>query len=210
MNRARRLPMSFLSIVFQRPLSSLSVLLAGAMMLLGLVCRVTGNIYIDELNGIDASTLVMIGILLIRGIVARRHDTDLQAVSIALIGALSFIFAYEALYKISFYLPPKAISPDEVREFIIQVGIGLTVLAGFAHGKFRLSGPSLVLVGIFVAAWIFWLLAGFPQVDDLKTYYPATIHVPFTWNTLYLLSRGTKVVAFLAFYFFYAPLDEST
>lgn len=209
MNQARRLPVSFLSAVFQRPLSSLAALLAGAMILLGVYYRITGDVYIDRLNNLDATTPVMVGILLLRGIVSRRKDSDLQAVSIALVGGLSFIFAYEATYKISFYLPPKVMPSAELREFIIQAGIGLTALVGFAFGKFRLSRPSLVFVGVLAAAWVVWLLTGFRQVDNFDPYYPAIIPVPFTWDTLYVLSRGTKVVAFLAYFFLYVPADES-
>jgi len=162
------------------------------------------------LNWIDTMTPVMISVLLLSGVISLRDSTDLQAISVALIGALSFIFIYEAIYKISFYAPPKAIPPEELRDFLIQSGIALTALAGFAFGKFRLSPRSLIFLAIFVLGWIFWLLVGFPQVDNPQNYYPAVIDLQLDWNWIYVINRGTKVAMFFAYYFFYTRNSSST
>jgi hypothetical protein len=183
-----------------RPLSLATAALCLATIAFALSQRLAGNMYLEQLHNIDAFTPVMISALMLRGLWALRQDTDLQAVSISLITALSFVFVYEAVYKILFYLPPKTISSEELREFLIHSGTGLTVLAGFAFGKLRLSRVSLLLLGAFALLYTFWLLSGFPQIDHVDSYYPAVIPVPFTWNTIYAVNRSTKVILFLAYF----------
>jgi len=211
MNRTQHLAVELSNRFIQRPFSLLTAILAVGVILFGLYARLSGRIYLEGLNWIDTMTPVMISILLLRGVISLRDSTDLQAVSIALIGALSFIFIYEAVYKLSFYAPPHDMSPEELREFLIQTGIALTALAGFAFGKFRLSTPSLVFLAIFVLGWLFWLLVGFPQVDNVQNYYSPVINLQLDWNWIYVINRGTKVAMFFAYFFFYSKtLLQST
>src|SRR5512141_2276240 len=122
----------------------------------------------------------MISILVLRGLYALRNDTDLQAVSIALIGALSFIFIYEAIYKLSFYIV-RPMPPAELREFLIQCGIALTAVSGFAFGKFHFSKWSRIFAIAFVALYAFWMLSGYPQVNTSSNVYWVIIPVRYTW-----------------------------
>jgi hypothetical protein len=165
--------------------------------------RSIGNIFLEPLNYIDGSTLVMVGVLLLCGIVSLRRDTDLQAISIALIGALSFVFAFEAIFKLSYYTFPWRMPPPELREFVIQVGIALTVLIGFAFNRFRVSTLSWIFAGIFAVSWIIWLLLGFPQLSNGEPFYPPVVNVHLTWNTIYALNRVTKILLCLVYVFFY-------
>ncbi len=210
MNDEKHLSGNFPSMVIQRPLSFAAAVLAGLVILTALCLRLLGNIYLEQLNWIDAFTPMMIGILTLRGLYTMRDDTDLQAVSIALVGALSFIFIYEAIYKLSFYGLPWLMPPSELRDFTIQSGTALTALAGFAYGKFKLSRPSLIFLGLFVLLYVFWLLIGYPQVETGKNVYDVLINNPFTWNMIYAVNRGTKVLMFLAYFFFYSepPMDK--
>jgi hypothetical protein len=173
------------------------------MILVPLYQRIIGKVYLEELNYVDGTTLIMVGILLLRGVISRRHDTDLQAFSIALVGALSFVFTFEALFKLSFYVFPWRMSPAELREFVIQVGIALTALTGFAFAKFRLSKFSWIFTVIFVAGWAIWLLVGFPQLDNGENFYPPVVEVELTWDMIYLLNRALKIVLFLVFFSLY-------
>ena len=210
MNNEQRLGMYFPGLVVKRPLSFATGALAVVVILTALYLRFRGYMYLGQLDWIDTFTPVMIGILLLRGILTLRSDTDLQAVSIALISALSFIFIYESIYKISFYAPPYySMPPAELREFLIELGIALTASVGFAFGKFRLSRPSIVFLCGFVLLYSFWLISGYPQVDTGKNVYPALIHIPYTWNMIYAVNRSTKVLVFLAYFFFYAgPINK--
>jgi hypothetical protein len=88
----------------RRPLSSVTALLAALLILYSLYQLHLGNTYLETFNWIDGTTFIMIGVLLLRGIICLWRDSDLQAVSIALIGALSFVCAYEAIYKLSFFI----------------------------------------------------------------------------------------------------------
>jgi hypothetical protein len=203
MNNEQHLGMLFPRLIIRRPLSFATGALAVLVILTALYMRLRGYMYLGQLDYIDTFTPVMIGVLMLRGILTLRRDTDLQAVSIALIGALSFIFIYEAIYKLSFYAPPYVMPAAEFREFLIQTGIALTATAGFAFGKFRLSRPSIIFLCGFVFLYGFWFLAGYPQIDTGKNVYPVVINIPFGWNLIYTVNRGTKVLMFLAYFFFY-------
>jgi len=177
----------------RRPLSSATAFLAAIMIVFPLYQRSIGNVYLETFNYVDGTTLIMVGVLLLRGIISLRQDTDLQAVAIALTGSLSFVFAYEAIYKLSFFILPWRMPPPELREFVIQVAIALTALVGFAFGKFRVSTLSLIFAGVFVAELIIWLLAGFPQLNNGGNIYSPVVNVPFTMDMVYVLNRATKI-----------------
>lgn len=192
-----------MKIVTRKPLSVLAALAALLVILLPLRQIIEGNAYYQPLNNIDGTTLIMIGILLLRGISAGWRDTDLQAVSIALIGALSFVFTFEAIYKWSFYLLPWKIPPAELRELVIQLGISANMLAGFAFGKFKWNRFSLIAAGVFTAGWAFWLLIGYPQIFSDRTMFPAVLNITLSHDWIYALNRFEKIILFLIFFSFY-------
>jgi hypothetical protein len=189
--------MNLLDTLKRRPLSSLTYFIAISLFIYPIYQQFVGNVYIESLDYVDGTTLIMVGLILLRGITSQRFDSDLQAVSIALIGALSFIFTFEAIFKLSFYAFPWRMPPEELREFVIQVGVALTALVGFAFDKFRLSNLSRTLAGIFIAGWCIWLLIGFPQLNDGQNFYPAVINIDLNWDGIYTLNRVIKIVLFL-------------
>jgi hypothetical protein len=201
--------------ILTRPMSTLAILSGLFIIIYAIVQIFSGNLYVDALNDMDATTLVALGILIMLGVFSLRDQTDLHAVSFTLVNALSFIFIYEAIYKWSFYLAPfiKPMPPAEIREFIIQAGIALTVLTGFAVRDFTLKKWTFIWLGIFVALWIFWLLVGFPQITN-KFIFPQVIPVNFTHDMTYVLNRSTKAVMCLAYLTLFPPLrkpdDHST
>lgn len=192
----------------RRPLSSLSAALAGGLIIVPLYQLSVGNVYLEPLNYVDGTTLVMVGVLLLRGLVSLRRDTDLQAAAMALIGALSFVFAYEAVFKLSFYTFPWRMPPPELREFVIQVGIALTALVGFAYGRFRMSTFSWMFAFLFAVGWILWLLVGFPQLSTGENFYTPVMDVHFTQDMIYTLNRATKILLCLVYYFLYSQTER--
>ena len=203
MNNEQRLTPGFPALVIRRPLSFAVAALCGSIILVALILRIEGHMLIGQLNDMDTFTPVMISILLLRGVYAMRKDTDLQAVSIALIGAVSFIFIYEAIYKLSFYIT-RPMPGAELRDFLIQVGIALTALAGFAFGKFHFSRWSAIFAVAFVVLYAFWMLVGYPQVNTSANVYWTVIPVKFSWDMIYAVNRGTKVLMFFTYLFFYS------
>src|SRR5215207_7281420 len=123
--------------IFTRPLSLLTAVLALFIIIYEVIQISSGSLYQEQVNDIDGTTLIMLGILMLWGIFTLGDRTDLHAVSFTLVNALSFIFIYEAIYKWSFYLAPfiMPMPPPELRAFAIQVGTALTVLTGFAVGN---------------------------------------------------------------------------
>jgi hypothetical protein len=209
MNNEQRLTSHFPAVVIKRPLSFGVTAMAGLVIVAALIFRLEGHMLIGGLENMDTFTPVMISILLLRGMYAMRNDTDPQAVSMALISALSFIFIYEAIYKISFYIT-KPMPPAELREFLIQVGIALTAVAGFAFGKFHFSRWSKIFAAAFVILYGFWMLSGYPQVNTTANVYWTIIPVKYTWDMIYVVNRGTKVLMFFTYLFFYSKNREAS
>lgn len=183
-----------------RPLSLLTTALAIIIILYEVIQISSGNLYQEQLNDIDGTTLIMLGILMLWGVFTLRDRTDLHAVSFTLVNALSFIFIYEAIYKWSFYLTPfvMPMPPPELRAFAIQAGTALTVLTGFAVRDFTIKKWTIIWLGIFVTLWVFWLLVGFPQISG-ESFFPQIIPINFTREMTYLLNRTTKLVLFFAY-----------
>ena len=183
-----------------RPLSLFTAALAILIILYEVIQISRGNLYQEQLNDIDGTTLIMLGILMLWGVFTLRHRTDLHAVSFTLVTMLSFVFLYEAIYKWSFYLAPfrMQMPPPELRAFAIQAGTALTVLTGFAVRDFTIKKWTLIWLGIFIILWIFWLLVGFPQITG-GSFLPQVIQINFTHDMTYLLNRSTKLVLFFAY-----------
>jgi Na+-driven multidrug efflux pump len=88
-----------------------------------------------------------------------------------------------------------------LRELVIQIGIALTGLVGFAFGKFKWSTLSKIFTAIFVIGWVFWLAVGFPQIFSDKLFLPALLPVHLSQSMVYLLNRVLKFALFLVFFF---------
>ncbi len=190
--------------IVQKPISLMALLVALCLLVLALFSLVTGNLYIERLNYIDSTTLIMVAILIFRALMKLHYATDLETISIALVSSLSFVYFYEAIYKWSFYLLPWKIPAPELREFLLQSAVGLTILTGFAMQVFKLRRKNYILVGIFLVAWIFWLAIGFPQLWDGVNVHNAIFDLALSGKMIYALNRGSKIVWFIFYYCLYA------
>lgn len=195
--------------IFRRPLTLSAGILAMLIIVYEVIQISSGNLYQEQFNDIDGTTLIMLGVLMLTGVATLRNRTDLHAVSFTLVNMLSFIFLYEAIYKWSFYLAPfvQLMPSPELRAFAIQVGTALTVLTGFAVRDFTIKRWTIIWLGIFAILWTFWLLVGFPQIWG-KSYFPQVIHMNFTHEMTYLLNRGTKLVMFFSYLTLF-PYEET-
>ncbi len=197
--------------MLKRPLSLVAAIFALLLITYEVIQIVGGHLYQKSLDKMDATTLVELGILTLLGVFTLRDKTDLQAVSFTLVAGLSFIFIYEAIYKWSFFLVPFRayihMPPQDLREFIIDVGIAATVLTGFSSHLFTLKKWTFLFLGIFVALYVFWMLVGFPQITN-QSYYPQVIHINFTHWTTYAVNRGTKFFMYLAYLTVFPPLKK--
>ena len=193
--------------VRNRPLSMISAISAVLLILFEIILIASGHLY--QVALVDGTTLIELGILVLLGTCTLRDQSDLHAFSFTLVAGLSFIFAYEAIYKWSFYLAPFWIRmpPAEFREFIIQVGIAATILTGFADGFFRLKKWTFIFLVLFLLLWIFWFLIGFPQITG-ESYMPKVIPIHLTHDMNYVLNRSTKLVMFLAYLTLFPSLKK--
>ena len=186
--------------VARYPLTTGSLVCAVALGGWSIVTLFSGSRYIGALNSVDATTPLMISVLLLRGIYALRAEPDLKIFSISLIGALSFIYTFEAIYKFFFFgwVPKSA----ELRELLLQIATALTVLVAFQSRALRLSGLSKLFLGLYAVTMLFWWLIGYPQLDSpphMVQY--ITLHV--STETVYIINRAAKLFLFVAFFFFY-------
>ncbi len=183
-----------------RPLSLLAAFFTAFIIVFEAIQISRGSLYLETLNYIDGSTLIMLGILILWGVIRLRNKTDFQAAIFSFISALSFVFAYEAIFKWSFYLAPfrMQMPAAEFRDFVINVGIALTVLAGFADKHFEIQKWTVIWLALFVASWIFWLLIGFPQLTGQIMFAPV-IKIGFSHTMTYIINRATKVMLFFVY-----------
>jgi hypothetical protein len=188
-------------LISKRPLSTLAAAFACFIFVFEIVQISRGSLYLETLNYIDGTTLIELGLIVLWGCYSLRKLTDFQAASFTLVNALSFIFAYEALYKWSFFLSPfrMQMPPAEFREFVIQAGIAMTVLTGFAEGHFKLRKVTFIFLALFIISWVFWLLIGYPQIMTGEDTFSPLISVPFTHSAIYVLNRITKGILFLGY-----------
>jgi hypothetical protein len=195
--------LEFLHRLINKPISALAAFLALFTTIYSLYRWSTGAIYVEQLNYIDYTTLIMVSVLILRGIKKLDQEQDLVTFSTTLLIAISFVFCYEAIYKLSFYLHTLKIPPEELRELIIYVGITMVVLAGFAYKKFKLSQVSIFFTSLFVLGWLTWLVVGFPQLINLQAYYTPMVEIPLNWQTVYIINRGTKIALCLVYFNIY-------
>lgn len=197
---------SVLEWIWRRPWSSLTAAGGVLVILFELARLAQGQVYEKSLGGIDRTTLIELALLGLWGIVRLRQRTDLQAISFTLVSGLSFIFGYEALYKWSFYLAPFRLEMPsaELRLLVIQIGITLAILTGFAVGIFRLTGWTAAWAVLFALMWVVWLAVGFPQITG-KVVWPALLPVNFEYWQIYLINRLTKAAWWLGYMSMFPP-----
>jgi type IV secretory pathway TrbD component len=190
----------FIRSLFRRPLSLLAGLLAIALIFYELRQIAGGQLYMQALGYIDGTTVIELCLLGLWGFYTLRDRTDLQAVSFTLVNSLSFIFSYEALYKWSFFLAPFHLDmpATEFRQMVIQIGIALTLLTGFAVHFFTLKKWTIPMIGLFIMLWAFWLLLGYPQLDG-RLYLSPVLQIDLAPPLVYALNRATKFVLWLAY-----------
>ncbi|MGE5250035.1 MAG: hypothetical protein ACM3QS_07440 [Bacteroidota bacterium] len=195
-----------LKVIARRPLSAMAGGLAVLLIIFEVVQIAAGELYQKRLGGIDGTTLIELGVLTLYGIYSLRGRTDLQSVSFTLVNGLSFIFAYEALYKWSFYLTPFRLDmpPAEVRQFVIQAGTALTVLTGFADRLFTIKRWTLAGLLLFIILWAAWLVIGFPQLTG-KMVWPQVVPLELAEGPVYLLNRATKLVLWFTYLTLFPP-----
>jgi hypothetical protein len=165
------------------------------------------QLYVPELDYPDATTLIMICGLIVSGLIALRRCSDMQAVAIAWVVAVSCLIAYEAVYKWSFYLLPfgRDMPPPELRAFILQLSVAATVLTGFADKHLRVTIRSCLWLTVFCALWTLWLLIGFPQLDG-RVVHPQTLRWHADRQLVYLINRSSKLALFITYYTFLPPI----
>lgn len=176
---------------------------ALSLLSLALITFSSGDLYVSRLDYVDATTLIMVALLLLRAVWKLQSAANLETIAIALVGSLSFLYSYEAIYKWSFYLLPWQMPAAELRAFLLQAAVGLIILSGFAQQVFRVGRASLVLLGLFLITWAFWLIVGFPQLWDGQNFYNAVLDLPLNWSMIYVINRLTKFLWFMFYYSLY-------
>jgi hypothetical protein len=147
--------------------------------------------YAPCFNWVDATTIGLIALLLMRAVVCLRRKSDLTAAALAIVLALSFIYTFEAVYKALFWSWIQ--KPAELHDLLLQSATALTILTGFAYGDFFLTKKSIAFLGLWVLAMGIWYHMGYPQLFDPR-------QTPLA--TIYAVNRAAKFALFGAFLFF--------
>jgi hypothetical protein len=192
--------------IIHRPLSVITSISGIVLIIVPLSLWRPGNPYLAALDYVDLTTLILVGLILLAGVWVLRFDADLQAVSMGLLGAVSFLYSYEAIFKLSFYTFPWRMPSAELREFTLQIAVALCGLVGFAFGRFRLTRWSWLWLLIFAIGMSIWYAIGFPQLVNNQRVFTPLIEVSLDWKWLYWLNRSTKIaLAFFYLSLFYKP-----
>jgi hypothetical protein len=185
--------------------SNLIVLLLAAVPAIGLVYSLfrilSSGPYLAELDWVDATTVLMISLLVGRGVYVFRAEPPLKVVSVCLLNAFSFIYCFESIYKSLFF--GWAHKPGELRDLLLQIAATLTILLGFHYGDFRLSRRSLAAGLLFAATMVMWISIGYPQLF-MGRVYPPWLVVDVSRETIYLINRLAKGFLCLAYLFLYS------
>ena len=164
---------------------------------------ISGNRYIEKLNWVDATTVLMISVLLFRGLAVLESAPDLTRFAVPLVNALSFIYAFESIYKFLFF--GWAINPAELRELLLQIAITLSILLGFYHGDFEFTRASKLWGIAFLLTMVLWVAIGFPQLFDLEmSGYPRLITLNLPQDAVWAINRLAKVFLFFCYLYLYA------
>jgi len=183
----------------RRPLSTTGALLATLMIIYALTSLFQGDRY--PLS-VDATTLIMVGILFLRALQTLSNYTDTQTFALSMTTVISFIFSYEALYKFSFYLSPWRMPPEELKWLIIEVALASTILTGFSFAGFRINLYSAISIMVFIALWAFWLMVGYPQFYEPRNFHPPLINIgQLSPEQIYIINRVTKATLLLSYIF---------
>lgn len=188
-----------------------AVSLTGIFGALGILA--SGSPYIGALDNVDATTVVMACVLMLRCIIRFRGESDLSVFSVSLIAALSFLFFFEAVYNFLFF--GWVIRSEELRWLILHIATALTVTAGFASGHFRISRPVVVWFCVFALIMLFWCIAGYQQgfytvYTPSFLWFPLSAPEPMTDSlrmVFFLVGRAAKGALFMSY--FMLPLKIS-
>jgi hypothetical protein len=193
--------------VRERPLTAIAVGCAVAVAAFEVVQILRGERYLRVLDYPDATTLLMVCCLIVWGLAALRDRTDLQALAFTWVAAVSWVYAYEAVYKWSFHLAPfaRTMPAPELREFVLQSAVAATVLVGFADHHFSWKRWTWAGLSLFCTLWALWLLIGFPQLDG-QVVFPQAFPWSADWDRVYLINRATKLALFLTYASLFPPV----
>lgn len=198
--------------IIGRPLSTITASLGSLGFLFSFYFLIVNGLYVDALDNVDVTTVLMISLLLLKGVYVYKDRSDLKAFSLALINALSFIFLFEAVYKFFFF--SWVVDSPELRELLLQIASALTVLAGFAFEEFSLNRRAMLFLIIYSFLMLIWVLVGYPQLFEMPTDtvevlgmeingYPQIIQINLSKTEVYILNRAAKIMLFLGYFFIY-------
>lgn len=128
--------------------------------------------------------------------------SKLDSIIFGILFPAAFLETYEIIYHFSFTPAPHfntlAVIGGGIR-FLVTNGVVILPFVYLRRSlKFRRS--SAIILAIFAALWLVWLLYGYPQYySSGPMYYPPVLKTSNYWDTSLILNFGSKAV--LAIFF---------
>jgi hypothetical protein len=180
--------------------------------IIALVQVVEGKLWVGAVGDVSAISLGSVSV--IYPLSEYRFSTvgygELISVVLAVLFANAFLQCYEVAYGLTFGLAavlsdPPVLTGTDVRTFILWLVMISPILLVREH--LRLKRTGLALLAATGAAWVLWILFGFPQYYISGYFFPQVLKTSDPFHISLWLNFGSK--ALLAA-FFVSLLEPTT
>ena len=163
-----------------------------------------GKFEVFDLGFVSSVTLGSVGALYLLSDYAFSRGGGIGRVDAMIFAILfcgSFVWTYELIYHFSFPLsfPPNypiIIDAGEVARYLALTTLPILPMV-LVRKKLTFTHSSAILVGIFAAMWLSWILFGFPQYvqkPDWFVYVPPILKTTNPSATSLFFNFGTKAI----------------
>ena len=162
----------------------------------------TGSVYVKALDGLDGTTMAMIGLLLINGIWSFRRLPDVVSFGTTVVICLSFIYTFEGIYKCLFF--GWLNDPEELREMLLQIAMASAVVLPIGNKNLKLTRTVWAFFALYVVFMFIWWITGYPQIfedEENRVIFWGSERIIVSVDQVYYWNRLTKLWLFLAFFF---------
>ncbi len=188
---------------FKRPLSLILACMGfSGFLFFVFIIASTGSIYINALDRLDGTTLLMISVLLIKSVWVYRNLADPISFGNSVVIVLAFIYIFESIYKFLFF--DWLTNPADLRVLLLQIGTVSVIMLPIGYKSIQLTKPVIGFLTLYSAFMFIWWIFGYPQIfEDVenRVIFFGADRINVTLNQVFIWNRVAKLWLFLAFVF---------
>ncbi len=188
---------------FKRPLSLILACMGfSAVIFFVFIIASTGSIYINALDRLDGTTLLMISVLLIKSVWVYRNLPDTISFGNSVVIVLAFIYTFESVYKFLFF--DWVTNPADLRVLLLQIGTVSVIMLPIGYKSLQVTKTVVGFIILYVAFMFIWWIFGYPQIFedvDNRVIFLGADRIHVSLNQVFIWNRVAKLWLFLAFIF---------